>query len=107
MISGLVIERSRVLVPAEAARDFSFPRSTFVLIPISVSVSPPVLPQQHVRDAAHSAESAGGRLQLKTHAPYLCGFESSDTVNWYTVVWCTQNAPRRQQFDVAPAMPVL
>ena len=65
-----------------------------MLIPISVSVSPPVLPQQHVRDAAHSAESAGGRLQLKTHAPYLCGFERGDTVNWYTVVWCTQNLRR-------------
>ena len=23
------------------------------------------------------------------------------------VVWCTQNAPRQQQFHVAPAMPVL
>ena len=28
-------------------------------------------------------------------------------VTWYMVVWCTQNAPRRQQFHVAPAMPAL
>ena len=34
----------------------------------------PVLPQQHVKDPGHSAKSAGGRLQLNTHAPYICGF---------------------------------
>ena len=28
-------------------------------------------------------------------------------VTWCVVVWCTQNAPRRQQFHVAPAMPAL
>ena len=28
-------------------------------------------------------------------------------VTWCMVVWCTQNAPRWQQFLVAPAMPVL
>ena len=28
-------------------------------------------------------------------------------VTWCMVVWCTQNAPRRQQFHVAPAMPEL
>ena len=38
-------------------------------------ISASVPPQQHVKDAGHSAESAGGRLQLNTHAPYLCGFE--------------------------------
>ena len=27
-------------------------------------------------------------------------------VTWCMVVWCTQNAPRRQQFHVAPAMQV-
>ena len=50
----------------------------------------------------HSAKSAGGRLQLNTHTPYVCGFALSDVV-----VWCTQNAPRWQQFHVAPAMPAL
>ena len=28
-------------------------------------------------------------------------------VTWCMVVWCTQNAPRWQQFHVAPAMPAL
>ena len=28
-------------------------------------------------------------------------------VTWSMVVWCTQNAPRRQQFHVAPATPAL
>ena len=32
-----------------------------------------VLPQQHVKNPGHSAKSAGGRLQLNTHAPYVCG----------------------------------
>ena len=36
--------------------------------------SNPVLPQQHVKDPGHSAESAAGRLQLNTYAPYVCGF---------------------------------
>ena len=37
---------------------------------------------------------SGGRLQLNTHAPYLCGFEWSDPVNWCMVEWCTQNLRR-------------
>ena len=41
-----------------------------VLTLISVSVSPPVSPQKHVKDPGHSAKSAGGRLQLNTLAPY-------------------------------------
>ena len=36
--------------------------------------STPVLPQQHVKDPGYSAKSAGGRLQLNTHALYICGF---------------------------------
>ena len=44
---------------------------------ISVSVPPP-----HYRVArkrsGHSAQSAGGRLQLNTHAPYVCGYAWSD-----------------------------
>ena len=38
-----------------------------VLIVISVSVPPPVLPQYDVKDPGHSAKGAGGRLQLNTH----------------------------------------
>ena len=70
-----------------------------VLFPISVSVPPPVLPQQNVIDPGHSAKSAGGRLQLNTHSPYLCGFA------WSYMVHGTHNAPRRQQIHVASAMP--
>ena len=51
----------------------------------------------------HSAKSAGGRLQLNIHAPWVCGFAWSD-MTWCIVVWCTQNMPRWQQFQVAPAM---
>ena len=41
----------------------------------------PVLPQQHIKDPGHSAKSAGGRLQLDIHAPYVCGFAWSGTVH--------------------------
>ena len=34
---------------------------------------------------------AGGRLQLNTRTPCLCGFEWSDTVTWCMVEWCTEN----------------
>ena len=30
----------------------------------------------------------------KTHTPYLCGFEWSETVTWCMVEWCTQNLRR-------------
>ena len=33
----------------------------------SVSVSPPMVPQWHVKDPGHSAKSAGGRLHLNMH----------------------------------------
>ena len=36
--------------------------------------STPVLPQKHVKDPGHAVKSAGGRLQLNTHTPYVCGF---------------------------------
>ena len=49
---------------------------------ISVSVPPPhVTAVTHVKDPSHSAQSAGGRLQLNTHAPYVCCFAWSDMVH--------------------------
>ena len=33
-------------------------------------------------------------LHIYTHAPYVCVFAWSDTVNWYMSVLCTQNARR-------------
>ena len=41
-----------------------------------------------------SAKGAGGRSQLNTHEPYVCGCEWSDTLNWCLIVWCTQNVRR-------------
>ena len=43
------------------------------------------------KELGHSAESAGGRLKISTHAPYVFDFERSNTC---MVVWCTQNARR-------------
>ena len=42
----------------------------------------------------HSAKSAGGKLQLNTRTPYLCGFKWNDTVNWCMVELCTQKMRR-------------
>ena len=56
----------------------------------------------------HSAKSAGGRLQLNTHTPYVCGFAWSDTVHGCMVY--TERAEIDslwQQILVAPAMPTL
>ena len=50
-------------------------------------------------------QSAGSRLQLNTHIPYVCGFAWSDMVHGCMVY--TELAPRRLQFHVAPAMPAL
>ena len=70
-----MIEKSRVRVPAGAVGEFSSPGSTFCGDSYFGTCSTPVLPQYHVKDPGHSAKGAGGRLQLNTHTPYLCGFE--------------------------------
>ena len=46
-----------------------------------------------VKDPGHSAKSAGGWVQLNTHAPYIytCGFAWSDAVHWCMLVWCSCN----------------
>ena len=67
-----MIERSRVRIPAGAAGEFSSPGSTFCADSYFGIRSTRVL--LHVKDPRHSAKSAGGRLQLNTHAPYVCGF---------------------------------
>ena len=84
-----MIERSRVRVPAEAAREFSSPGLAFCVDSYFGIRSTPVL--QHVKDPGHSAKSAGDRLQLHTHTLSVCGCV---TVNWCMVVWCTQNLSR-------------
>ena len=69
-----MIERSRVRIPAGAMGEFSSPGSTFSADSYLGIRSTPVLPQLHVKDPGHSAKSAGGRLQLNMHTPYICGF---------------------------------
>ena len=66
-----MIERSRVRIPAGTAGEFSSPGSTFCADSYFGIRSTPVLPQLHVKNPGHSAKSAGGRLQLNTHAPYV------------------------------------
>ena len=62
--------------PAGAAVEFSSAGSTFCAEAlISVSVPPPCYRSRHIKDPGHAAvKSAGGRLQLNTHTPYVCGF---------------------------------
>ena len=67
-------ERSWVRIPAGAVGEFSSPGSTFYADSNFGIRSTPVLPQWHIKDHGHSAKSAGGRLQLNTHTPYVCGF---------------------------------
>ena len=69
-----MIERSQVRIPAGVAGEFSSPGSTFCADTYFGICSTPVLPQEHVKDPGHSAKSAGSRLQLNTHTPYVCGF---------------------------------
>ena len=68
-----MIERSRVRVPAGAAGEFPSPGSTFC-VDSYFGIFDPRVTAIDVKDPGHSAKSAGGRLQLNTHAPYVCGF---------------------------------
>ena len=71
--------------PQERQENFLLQGLLSVLTLISVSIPAP----WHIKDPGHSAKSAGGRLQLSTHTPYVCGFA------WCSmVVWCTQNLHR-------------
>ena len=67
-------ERSRVRIPAGAAREFSSPGLTFCADSYFGICSTPMLPQLYIKGPGHSAKSAGGRLQLNTQTPYVCGF---------------------------------
>ena len=70
-----MIERSRVRSPAGTAGEFSSPGSTFCADSyFGIRSTPPCYHSKHVKNPGHSAKSAGGRLQLNTHTPYVCGF---------------------------------
>ena len=55
---------------------------------------PRVTTVAHKRSRSFCQMGKGDRLQLNTHAPYICGVEWSDIVNWCMVVWYTQNVRR-------------
>ena len=63
-----MIERSRVRIPAGAAGELSSPGSTFC------ADSYFGIRSTTLKDPGRSAKSAGGRLQLNMHTPYVCGF---------------------------------
>ena len=69
-----MIERSRVRFAARAVGEFYSPVSTFCADSYFGIRSTPVLLQYHVKDPGHSTKNAGGRLQLNTQTPYVCGF---------------------------------
>ena len=52
-----------------------------VLTLILVFVPPQCYCSSTLKKTSHSAKSAGGRLQLHKHAPYVCGFAWSDMVH--------------------------
>ena len=76
-----MIERSLARTAAGAAGEFSSPGSAVSVLTHFSIRSTPVLPQKHVKDPGYFAKSAGGRLQIDTHAPYVCGCARSDTVH--------------------------
>ena len=80
--------------PGRSGGIIFFSRANFVCWPLVRYPFHPRVTAVARKDPGHSAKSAGGRLQLNTHAPYLCGFEWSDPVNWCMVEWCTQNLRR-------------
>ena len=90
--------------PALAAVEFSLPWLAFCADFYFGIRSAPVLPLQHVKDPWHSAKSTGVRLQLNTHAPYVCCFEWRHCKPVHGCMVFTELAPRRQQLHVAPAM---
>ena len=61
-------------------KNFLFQSQLSVLTHFSICFTS-VLLQSHIKDPGHSAKSAGGRLPLNAHTPYICGFKQSDIVN--------------------------
>ena len=77
-----MIERLRVRIPAGAAGEFSSPESTLCADPVFGVRSNPGLLQWHVNDPAHSAKSAGGRLQPNTLSmKIVCKPQSLETIH--------------------------
>ena len=73
-----MIERSRVRIPEGVAGEFSSPGSTFCAGSyFAIGVLPPCYRSSGscvVVDPGHFVKREGSRLQLNTHAPYVCDF---------------------------------
>ena len=69
-----MIKRPWVRVPGGAVGEFSSSGSTFCADSYLGIRSNPHVTTVACKDPGHSANNAGGRLQLNTHAPYICGF---------------------------------
>ena len=70
-----MIERSRVRIPAGTAGEFSSPGSTFCADSyFGIRSHPRVTTVARKKIPVILPKSAGGRLQLNTHTPYVCGF---------------------------------
>ena len=77
-----MIERSRVRIPVRAAGEFSSPGSNFFVDSYFGIRSTPSATAVARLDPGHSAKSAGGRLQINTHAPYRTRRDGSSFM-WY------------------------
>ena len=67
--------------PCKSSRRISFSRVTFLCWLLLLYPFHPHVTTVAYKDPGHSAKSAVGRLQLNTHAPYICGFAWSDVVH--------------------------
>ena len=72
-----MIKRLQVRIPPRAEGEFPSPE--LALCADSYSATPG-LPQWHVKDPGHSAQSAGGRFHPNTHTPLTQQYRSGLTV---------------------------
>ena len=68
-----MMEKVVGLSPDRTGGRIFFSRVNFLRSYVGICSTPELL-QYHVKYSGHSAKSAGSRLQLNTHAPYVCGF---------------------------------
>ena len=92
--------------PPERQESFLLHVKLSVLILISVSVPPPVVLRQHVKDPGHSAKSSCGRLQLNTHAPnHVAQYEVTlETDAWLYGVHRTCAKMAAVSYGIRPVM---
>ena len=74
-ISDKIFKMVVLVKPQLKAAEFSSPVSAFCADSYFSSYSTLMLLQYYIKDPGHSAESAGGRLQLNMHTSYVYGFK--------------------------------